>query len=180
MSTELAIKGIFSFLTLLYATVTYRDTLDPSPSDPSLREWDVCSPMAMWYISWHAAICLSVVSLPSRLFRLDVDDLAGHNIPQGPDWRRLTILFSWYLAGIPTAYVMYNSCTVGAPGIWARAIRVFIEGIVAFGLGAFIYGLGRCLFPVHHSRTILLPFPPEKASSGPCVPKSGHAVESAV
>ena len=68
-----------------------------------------------------------------------MEDLAGHNIPQGPDWRRLTILFAWYLAGIPTAYVMHNSCVVGAPGIWARAIRVFIEGIVAFGLGGFIY-----------------------------------------
>ena len=68
-----------------------------------------------------------------------MDDLAGHNIPQGPDWRRLAILFSWYLAGIPTAYVMHNSCTMGAPGIWARAIRVFIEGVVAFGLGGFIY-----------------------------------------
>jgi hypothetical protein len=68
-----------------------------------------------------------------------VDDLAGQNIPQGPDWRRLTILFAWYLAGIPTAYMMYDSCIVGAPGIWARGIRVFIEGIVAFGLGGFLY-----------------------------------------
>ncbi|KAF8478939.1 hypothetical protein DFH94DRAFT_33741 [Russula ochroleuca] len=42
---------------------------------------------------------------------------------------------------------MYNSCTVGAPGIWARAIRVFIEGIVAFGLGAFIY-VGHLSFQV--------------------------------
>ena len=130
-----------------------------------------------------------------------MDDLAGHNIPQGPDWRRLAILFSWYLAGIPTAYVMHNSCTMGAPGIWARAIRVFIEGVVAFGLGGFIYvghlsfwdcalganlktflcsffqGLGRCLFPIR-SRTVLLPFPPEKVSTCQCAPKSGHAVES--
>jgi hypothetical protein len=68
-----------------------------------------------------------------------VDDLAGQNIPQGPDWYRLTILFTWYLAGIPTAYMMYNTCAVGAPGTWARGIRVFIEGIVAFGLGGFIY-----------------------------------------
>ena len=73
------------------------------------------------------------------LFDVSADDLAGHNIPQGPDWRRLTILFAWYLAGIPTAYVMHDSCVVGAPGIWARAIRVFIEGLVAFGLGGLIY-----------------------------------------
>lgn len=68
-----------------------------------------------------------------------MDDLTGQNTPQGPDWRRLTTLFAWYLAGIPTAYMMYNSCVVGAPGIWARGIRVFIEGIVAFGLGGFLY-----------------------------------------
>jgi len=175
MSTEFAIKGIFSVLTVIYAAVTYRDTKDRSPIDPSVTEWGVCWPIATWYISWHAAICLSVVSLPSRLFRLDVD---GHNIPQGPDWHRLAILFSWYLAGIPTAYIMHDSCTVGAPGIWARGIRVFIEGIVAFGLGGFIYGLGRCLFPVHQSRAVLLPFPPEKASSGPGDLKSDRAVES--
>jgi hypothetical protein len=60
-------------------------------------------------------------------------------IPQGPDWRRLSVLFLWYLAGVPVAYVMHEPCSVGAPGIWARAIRVFIEGVVAFGLGAFIY-----------------------------------------
>jgi len=177
MTAELAIKGTFSFLTIVYSTVTYKDTRDRSPSNPSFTEWDVCWPMAMWYISWHTAICLSVVSLPSRLFRLDVEE-AGHNIPQGPDWRRLTILFAWYLAGIPTAYVMHNSCVVGAPGIWARAIRVFIEGIVAFGLGGFIYGLGRYLFPVHQSRLILLPFPPEKTSVGPDALKSDHTVNS--
>jgi hypothetical protein len=68
-----------------------------------------------------------------------VDDLTSQNIPQGPDWRRLTILFSWYLAGIPTAYMMYDTCAIGAPGTWARGIRVFIEGIVAFGLGGLIY-----------------------------------------
>jgi hypothetical protein len=68
-----------------------------------------------------------------------VGDLAGQHIPQGPDWRRLTILFAWYLAGIPTAYMMYGTCAVGAPGIMARGIRVFIEGVVAFGLGGFIY-----------------------------------------
>jgi len=178
LSAEWAIKGTFTFLTLLYATVTYQDTKDRSPLNPSFSEWDVCGPLAAWYISWHAAICISVVSLPSQLFRLDVDDLAGHNIPQGPDWRRLTILFAWYLAGIPTAYVMHGSCVVGAPGIWARAIRVFIEGLVAFGLGSLIYALGRYLFPVHQSRLILLPFPPEKASSGPGALKSEHAVNS--
>jgi hypothetical protein len=65
--------------------------------------------------------------------------LAGHDVPQGPDWGRLTILFLWYLSGIPTAYMMGDSCSVGAPGTWARALRVFIEGIVAFGLGGVIY-----------------------------------------
>ncbi len=73
------------------------------------------------------------------IFLFSVDDLAAHNIPQGPDWRRLTILFTWYLAGIPTAYMMHGTCAIGAPGTWARGIRVFIEGIVAFGLGGFIY-----------------------------------------
>ena len=34
---------------------------------------------------------------------------------------------------------MHGSCSNGAPGIWARATRVFIEGVVAFGLGGFIY-----------------------------------------
>lgn len=58
---------------------------------------------------------------------------------QGPDRRRLTILFLWYIVGIPIAYTMQNSCSVGAPGTWARAGRVFIEGVVAFGLGGFIY-----------------------------------------
>jgi hypothetical protein len=65
--------------------------------------------------------------------------LDDHNIPQGPDWRRLTILFLWYLAGVPVAYVMQQPCSVGAPGTWARAFRVFVEGIVAFGLGGVIY-----------------------------------------
>jgi hypothetical protein len=70
---------------------------------------------------------------------ISADDLAGQNIHQGPDWHRLTVLFTWYLTGIPTAYMMYDTCAVGAPGTWARGIRVFIEGIVAFGLGGFIY-----------------------------------------
>jgi len=35
--------------------------------------------------------------------------------------------------------MMYDTCAVGAPGIWARGIRVFIEGIVAFALGGFLY-----------------------------------------
>jgi hypothetical protein len=174
---ELLIKGTFLSLTVIYATVTYRDTQDRSPSNPSYTEWDVCWPVATWYISWHAAICLSVVSLPSRLFRIEADDLAGQNIPQGPDWYRLTILFIWYLAGIPTAFSMYDTCTVGAPGTWARGIRVFIEGVVAFGLGGFIYGLGRCLFPVYHSRPVLLPYPAEKVSSRPAALRSGSAAE---
>ena len=99
-----------------------------------------------------------MVSLPSCLFRLecglspiflrfqflnlclvgsavDVADYKTH----GPDWRRLTILFLWYLVGIPIAYTMQNTCSVGAPGTWARAGRVFIEGVVAFGLGGVIY-----------------------------------------
>jgi len=49
------------------------------------------------------------------------------------------VLFLWYLSGIPIAYVMQDACSVGAPGTWARAFRVFLEGIVAFGLGGFIY-----------------------------------------
>jgi len=70
---------------------------------------------------------------------VSLDGLAGYDIPQGPDWGRLTILFLWYLSGIPIAYVMQDSCSVGAPGTWARAFRVFIEGVVAFGLGGLIY-----------------------------------------
>ena len=66
---------------------------------------------------------------------VDVADYKTH----GPDWRRLTILFLWYLMGIPIAYTMQNTCSVGAPATWARAGRVFIEGVVAFGLGGFIY-----------------------------------------
>lgn len=65
--------------TVIYATVTYRDTQDRSPSNPSNTEWDVCWPIATWYISWHAAICLSVVSLPSHLFRLEYEFLFPHS-----------------------------------------------------------------------------------------------------
>ncbi len=57
--------------TSLYVVVTYRDTQDHTPSDPSMTEWDICWPMATWYMSWHVAICLSVVSLPSKLFKLE-------------------------------------------------------------------------------------------------------------
>ncbi|KAI0003237.1 hypothetical protein BJV74DRAFT_519622 [Russula compacta] len=57
--------------TCLYTVVTYKDTQDQSTSDPSYTEWEICWPIATWYISWHAAICLSVVSLPSHLFRLE-------------------------------------------------------------------------------------------------------------
>ena len=67
-----------------------------------------------------------------------VVDVADHKT-QGPDWKRLSILFLWYLMGIPIALTMQNSCSVNAPGTWARAGRVFIEGVVAFGLGGFIY-----------------------------------------
>jgi hypothetical protein len=77
------------------------------------------------------------------------------DIPQGPDWPRLTILFAWYLAGIPTAYVMRDSCVVGAPGIWARAIRVFIEGLVAFELGGLAY-VGQFFFVVGPGLTEML------------------------
>jgi hypothetical protein len=65
--------------------------------------------------------------------------LDDQNIPQGPDWRRLTVLFLWYLAGLPVAYVMQQPCSIGAPGIWARTFRVFVEGVVAFGLGGVLY-----------------------------------------
>jgi len=171
LSAELVIKSVFLCLTCLYTVVTYGDTGDRSPLDPTYSEWDVCWPIATWYISWHVAICISVVSLPSRLFRLDVDDLTGYNTPQGPDWKRLSILFLWYIAGVPIAFSMQDSCSVGAPGTWARAIRVFIEGIVAFGLGGFIYVLGRWLFPTHPHR-VLLSYLPEKV---PSVPSSGAA-----
>jgi len=60
-------------------------------------------------------------------------------IAQNPYWMRLVVLLSWYLMGIPIAYMMHYSCDVGAPGIWAHAGRVFIEGIVVFALGASIY-----------------------------------------
>jgi len=178
-TSEIILKGAFLALTCLYAFVTYGDTQDRSPSNPSYSEWGICWPVASWYISWHVIICLSVVSLPSRLFTLDLDGLAGYDIPQGPDWNRLTILFLWYLSGIPIAYIMQDPCSVGAPGIWARAFRVFIEGVVAFGLGGFIYGLGRCLFPSHPPRRVVLPYFPEKMSSAPVgTAKSNEVVES--
>jgi hypothetical protein len=61
--------------TLFYVYVTYGDTQERSPSAPCRTEWEVCWPMATWYMSWHTAICLSVVSLPSRLFKLECDFL---------------------------------------------------------------------------------------------------------
>jgi hypothetical protein len=60
-----------SVQTCLYTFVTYGDTQDRSPSNPSYSEWGICWPVATWYISWHVIICLSVVSLPSRLFTLE-------------------------------------------------------------------------------------------------------------
>ena len=66
---------------------------------------------------------------------MDEHDLS----PPSPDWRRFTILLFWYLAGIPVAYVMRGTCSAEAPGTWGRALRVFIEGIVAFGLAGCIY-----------------------------------------
>ena len=65
--------------------------------------------------------------------------LPGLKFPQCPDWRRLSILFLWYISGIPTAYIMHVPCSTGAPGVWARAGRVFIEGVVAFGLAGLIH-----------------------------------------
>jgi len=62
-----------------------------------------------------------------------------HKLPQSPDWLRLSILFLWYISGIPTAYIMHVPCSTGAPGVWARAGRVFIEGVVAFGLAGLIH-----------------------------------------
>jgi hypothetical protein len=50
--------------------------------------------------------------------------------------------------GIPIAYMIQDSCSVGAPGIWAHSIRAFIEGIVVFALGAFIY-VGINVFRLH-------------------------------
>jgi hypothetical protein len=88
--------------------------------------------------------------------------------PPSPDWRRFTILLFWYLAGFPVAYVMRGTCSAEAPGTWGRALRVFIEGVVAFGLAGCIYGLGRCLLPAQpRSRVMILPFLPEKKSPAP-------------
>jgi hypothetical protein len=50
---------------------------------------------------------------------------------------------------------MQDSCSVGAPGTWARAFRVFIEGVVAFGLGGLIY-VGIKFIPAFHHLTVLL------------------------
>jgi len=85
-----------------------------------------------------------------------LDGFAGHDVPQGPDWGRLAILFSWYLSGIPIAYIMQDSCSVGAPGTWARAFRVFIEGVVAFGLGGVIYVGIKFILSAFHHLTVLL------------------------
>ena len=59
--------------------------------------------------------------------------------PPSPDWGRFTILLFWYLAGFLVAYGMRGNCSAEAPGIWGRALRVFIEGIVGFGLAGSIY-----------------------------------------
>jgi hypothetical protein len=85
-----------------------------------------------------------------------LDGLAGHDVPQGPDWGRLTILFLWYLSGVPITYIMQDSCSVGSPGIWARAFRVFIEGVVAFGLGGFIYVGVKFILTAFHHFTVFL------------------------
>src|SRR6266702_1816245 len=131
---------------------------------------------------------LGPIKLLTYVLDTSVDE---HDLTPSPDWRRLTILLLWYLAGIPLAYVMQGSCSAEAPGTWGRAIRVFIEGVVAFGLAGCIYvstflilaslmkmtefslpwgfqGLGRCLLPTQpRSRVAVLPFLPEKKSPAP-------------
>jgi len=164
VSSEWVIKSLFLLLTLIYVFVTYGDTQDHTPSDPLLTEWDVCWPMATWYMSWHVAICLSVVSLPSKLFKIHMVD---HDLAPSPDWRRFSVLSLWYLAGYPVAYIMREPCISEAPGTWGRAIRVFIEGVVAFGLAGSIYGLGRCLLPAQPRSRVVLPFLPEKKAPAP-------------
>jgi len=156
MSAESVIKSVFTVLTGLYVLVTYSDTQGRSPSNPSVTEWAICWPIASWYMSWHVAICLSVVSLPSHLFMpiTGVRDLVDC-VAQNPYWMRWIVLLFWYLMGIPIANVMQYSCNVGAPGIWAHAGRVFIEGIAVFALGASIYVLDRYLLPLLHSYQVL-------------------------
>ena len=56
-----------------------------------------------------------------------------------PDWRRFTILLFWYLSGLSVAYAMRVTCGTEAPGTWGRVLRVFIEGVVSFGLAGCIY-----------------------------------------
>ena len=65
--------------------------------------------------------------------------MVDHDLTPSPDWRRFTVLSLWYTAGYPVAYIMREPCISEAPGTWGRAIRVFIEGIVAFGLAGSIY-----------------------------------------
>src|SRR5579859_2368366 len=72
----------------------------------------------------------------TKFLATSVDD---RNVTPSPDWRRLTVLLLWYLAGIPVAWVMRGPCIAEAPETWGRAIRVFIEGVVAFGLAGCIY-----------------------------------------
>ncbi|KAI0262884.1 hypothetical protein BC834DRAFT_365969 [Gloeopeniophorella convolvens] len=70
---------------------------------------------------------------------LSVATSVDSNEQPRPDWSRLTILFLWYLAGVPTAYLNHSPCSLVAPGIWARTVRVLIEGIVSFAFGSLIY-----------------------------------------
>ena len=116
--------------------------------------------------------------------------MVDHDLTPSPDWRRFTVLSLWYIAGYPVAYIMREPCISEAPGTWGRAIRVFIEGIVAFGLAGSIYvsifliltcwvkmtafffalvyqGLGRCLLPAQPRSRVVLPFLPEKKSPAP-------------
>ena len=104
---------------------------------PSVSRW---FPSLLVSSGWSQYFHSSALQVADYVcLAVSLDGLAGYDIPQGPDWRRLTILFLWYLSGIPIAYVMQDSCSVGAPGTWARAFRVFVEGVVAFGLGGLIY-----------------------------------------
>jgi hypothetical protein len=76
---------------------------------------------------------------------------------------------------------MQDSCSVGAPGIWARAFRVFIEGVVAFGLGGLIYvGIKFILTAFHHFTVLLagtgqmaIPEPPSAPGSIAVRPRKG-------
>ncbi|KAI0261041.1 hypothetical protein BC834DRAFT_897752 [Gloeopeniophorella convolvens] len=141
-SGEVVIKGFFLTLACLYTYVAYGDAQKPTPSDPSRSEWDICWPLATWYISWHVALCISVISMPSRVFRVYTPDE-----PPRPDWTRLTIHFIWNLAGVPIAYLKYNPCHIDALKTWNRTKLVLIEGMISLGFVIYVSG------PWPHMRT---------------------------